>query len=152
MPVPPSRGMNGRQLCDTYMSSCWKWIKECCFICFEFSCCVACFCTFFLSGISVFLEINCLCMLAWLPQVWLSLPVQLIAWRLVSENIFLCRVGQKPPLIVKIIFQVSALQFLIAEFVVMTSTVKLNLVKFHSGTSMQTLHSAPTYSAIQHVQ
>jgi len=33
--------------------------------------------------------------------------------------------------------------------VYLTSTVKLNCVKFHSGTSMQTLHSAPTGLAIQ---
>jgi len=33
--------------------------------------------------------------------------------------------------------------------VYLTSFVKLNLVKFHSGTSMQTPHSAPTCSAIQ---
>jgi len=29
------------------------------------------------------------------------------------------------------------------------SAVKLKLVKFHSGTSTQTLHSAPTCSAIR---
>jgi len=33
--------------------------------------------------------------------------------------------------------------------VYLTSTVKLNLVKFHSGTSTQTLLSASTCSAIQ---
>jgi len=33
--------------------------------------------------------------------------------------------------------------------VYLTSTVKLNLVKFHSNISMKTPHSALTYSAIQ---
>jgi len=33
--------------------------------------------------------------------------------------------------------------------VYLTSAVKLNFVKFHCGTSMQTPHSVPTSSAIQ---
>jgi len=57
---------------------------------------------------------------------------------------------QKPPLIVKISSSLSTAIFDCKIYsnwqvnVYLTSTVKLNLVKFHSSTSTQTPHSAPT--------
>jgi len=62
---------------------------------------------------------------------------------------------QKHPLIVKISssFSTAICDCRVysnwQENVRLTSTVKLNLVKLHSGTSMQTPHSAPTCSATQ---
>jgi len=62
---------------------------------------------------------------------------------------------QKPPLIIKISSSINTAIFDCGIYsnwqmnICLASTVKLNLVKFHSGTGMQTLRSAPTCLAIQ---
>jgi len=62
---------------------------------------------------------------------------------------------RKLPLIVKISSSLNSATFNCRIYsnrqinVYLMSTVTLNLVKFHSGTSTQTSHSAPTCSAIQ---
>jgi len=62
---------------------------------------------------------------------------------------------QKPPLIFKISSSFGSAIFDYGIYsnwqmnVYLTSTVKLNLVKFHNGISMLTLNSSPTCSAIE---